>query len=387
MINFARWYFLGILVYAPWAYGCTRPWTIILLNDLLWSCGACCALGWLFERRLPRLAILPTLCLGLLIAQATWMWLNAVAYYDTSYWQFIYLSPPFPTLPGSWDKAATLFTLQSLIGLAIAFVITSDLVADRLWRQRLWTTLGLTGGSIVLLGLTQRALHAPSIFWLKEYTGGSFFGTYRYHANAGAFLNIIWPLLAASTVKAWRDKDSHVSQALWLGILLLALSACFINVSRGASAITALLLIPALLAFFPYFRERIDLFASKTGWVAIVLLMAFIAALFLGGILHQTQDRWGLLKHQINPDNQRLLVQQATVKMIPKSGLMGFGPGTFSTMFPYFSGYLGNRITGYWEYAHEDYLQTTVEYGWVGTLLWMLLFFGGLAKAARGGFR
>ncbi len=32
---------------------------------------------------------------------------------------------------------------------------------------------------------------------------------------------------------------------------------------------------------------------------------------------------------------------------------------------------------------HEDYLQTVLEWGWLGSSLWALLFFGGIAVAIR----
>jgi hypothetical protein len=32
---------------------------------------------------------------------------------------------------------------------------------------------------------------------------------------------------------------------------------------------------------------------------------------------------------------------------------------------------------------HEDYLQTVLEWGWLGSSLWALVFFGGIAVAIR----
>lgn len=386
MINLARWLFLGILIEAPWAYGSTRPWTVLLLDYLLWGCGILCLLGWLWEGHIPRLPAVPVTCLALVVLQGFWMWYNAYAYYDDSFFQFVMLTQTFPGLPGTWDKASTLFALQQLSGVAIGFVIACDLVADRLWCRRLWTTLGLTGGSIILFGLAQKALHAPSIFWLKEDTGKYFFGPYRYHANAGDFLNLIWPVLALLTVKAWREKDRHVARAFWMGLLLLALAACFANTSRGSNAITLVLLVPALLAFAPFFLTHLSATPLRITLVALALLGVFGAALALGGATHQTATRWENVEQDINGENPRLLVQQATVKTLPTAGWLGFGPGTFATIFPYFSGYLGNKLWGFWMYAHEDYLQTVLEYGCVGAAIWSLFFFGGLAKAVRGSF-
>jgi O-antigen ligase len=386
MTSFARWFFFGILLYAPWAYGSTRPWTIALLNELLWACAILSLIGWIQECRTPRLPWTPVTCLLLILAQTSWMWFNAHHDYDNSWWEFVDLAPAFPSLAGSWNKAASLQTLLELTGETIAFIIACDLLSERVWRQRLWTAIGLIGTSIVIFGLTQRALHAPSIFWLKEFTGTSFFGAYRYHANAGAYLNVIWPVLAVLTVKAWREEDKHVARAFWFGLFLLCVAACFMNDSRGANGITLLLLFPAAVAFLPFFRDRLAFVSGKVALTAFLLFGAFVAVLVVGGAMSQTQGRWELLHQEMNGDNVRFLVQQATCKMIPQAGWLGYGPGTFCTMFPCFSGYLGDKVSGLWVYAHEDYLQTVVEYGYLGALVWALFFFGGLAKALRGSF-
>jgi hypothetical protein len=36
-------------------------------------------------------------------------------------------------------------------------------------------------------------------------------------------------------------------------------------------------------------------------------------------------------------------------------------------------------VRGSWRFLHEDYLQTVLEWGWLGSSLWALLFFGGIA--------
>src|SRR5688500_8206682 len=72
-----RWWFLGILCYAPWAYGSTRPWTINVLNLLL----GCCLFFWLLDcivaRRWPRLPLVLIVVCGVLVTQLGWMTWNA----------------------------------------------------------------------------------------------------------------------------------------------------------------------------------------------------------------------------------------------------------------------------------------------------------------------
>ena len=42
-----------------------------------------------------------------------------------------------------------------------------------------------------------------------------------------------------------------------------------------------------------------------------------------------------------------------------------------------------NVGVGVRDYAHEDYLQTVLEWGWLGTVWWTLLVAGGLYRAIR----
>jgi hypothetical protein len=43
---------------------------------------------------------------------------------------------------------------------------------------------------------------------------------------------------------------------------------------------------------------------------------------------------------------------------------------------------IGLAFRGRWDKAHNDHLQTIVEWGWVGYALWMILLLGALLKGA-----
>ena len=68
---------------------------------------------------------------------------------------------------------------------------------------------------------------------------------------------------------------------------------------------------------------------------------------------------------------------------LPHVGFFGFGPGTFRVVFPGYNVGSGRTLPGTWRFLHEDYLQTVLEWGWLGSTLWTLLFFGGIAVAIR----
>src|SRR5207245_5168675 len=49
--------------------------------------------------------------------------------------------------------------------------------------------------------------------------------------------------------------------------------------------------------------------------------------------------------------------------------------------FPAYNKAADRPLAGQWRFLHEDYLQTALEWGWVGSLLWAVIFFGGMANA------
>jgi O-antigen ligase len=68
---------------------------------------------------------------------------------------------------------------------------------------------------------------------------------------------------------------------------------------------------------------------------------------------------------------------------VPEAGLFGFGPGMFQVAFPYQNSPARNVGIAVRDYAHEDYLQTVLEWGWMGAFWWSLLVAGGLYRAFR----
>ena len=74
---------------------------------------------------------------------------------------------------------------------------------------------------------------------------------------------------------------------------------------------------------------------------------------------------------------------QQYVNALPDVGFFGVGPGLFQIAFPYQNTPLRHVHSGLREYAHEDYLQTVIEWGWMGSIWWFLLGAVGLIRAVR----
>ncbi len=319
------------------------------------------------------------------------MCFNARSILDDSFWEFVPLDQPFPDLPGSWDKEASLSTLKTLCAMSGAFLAASDLMRDSVWRLRLWRTIAVAGCSIILYGLIVKGFGQESLIsmYRGQYVQPTFFGPYRYHATAGDYLNLIWPVLLSLLIISWRKRQAHVEQAVWLFWLLMGLAACFVNTSKGAAFITLLMLVAAGFSFRGFLYNQFIRTGRVSRMLVFVVILGLVAILIYGGITSELQGRWDRLFLPGGAEEavDRLLVDGVCLRMIPEAGWFGFGPGTFSSVFPFHTLYLGNRIEGFWRYAHEDYLQTVVEYGYVGTAIWSLLFFGSIYETVIRGLQ
>src|SRR5882724_3731854 len=213
----SRWIFFAALVYAPWAYGGTTPAGIQTINWLLLAALILWIIELLISRRWPTFPRLLLFLTCALIGIGAWMAVNAKSIYDSDFYVFVPLRNFAPHLAGSVDYAisAAWILRGSLLLFAILFVV--DLSQSNRWLLRLWYTIGLVAGSIAFLGLLQKATGARMIFWQTAPVWGAttFFATYYYHANAGAFLNLVWPLTAGLAIRAFTTRCHPTMRAMW----------------------------------------------------------------------------------------------------------------------------------------------------------------------------
>src|SRR6266403_5874255 len=193
----ARWIFCVALVYAPWAYGGTTSTGIQTINWLLLAAFILWGVEVIVSRRKPRFPRVLLLLILALIGIGGWMAINSGSIYDSDFHAFVPLRNFAPRLAGSVDYAiSTAWMIRGTL-LLCAILCVADLSQSNRWLLRLWYVIGLVGGSIAFLGLLQKATGAQMIFWQlphpNEYLRVStFFATYFYHGNAGAFLDLVW---------------------------------------------------------------------------------------------------------------------------------------------------------------------------------------------------
>src|SRR5881398_3549877 len=318
----ARWIFLAALVYAPWAYGGTTSASIQIINWLLLAAFILWIIELVVSGRSPARPRLLLFLTCALIALGGWMALNAKSIYDSDFYTFVPLRNLTPHLTGSVDYAisAAWMIRGALLLFAILFVV--DLSQSNRWLLRLWYTIGLVAGSIAFLGLLQKATGARMIFWQTAPPWGAttFFATYYYHGNAGAFLNLVWPLTAGLVIRAFTHGSHPWMRAMWTSVFLLTIAAVLANTSRMAQLVAFLLLIMISLQFGRWFLRKLSgghKSVALAGTLAIALaLIAFAQA----SHFEQALNRWQSASEHI-PNDARWQASRVALRALPDVGL------------------------------------------------------------------
>jgi len=382
----ARWMLLASIILAAWLYGGTRPWTRELISWLLIANSAVFLLGLVLRFRLPRIPAIPAAAMGFLLLQGWFMAWNAKKQFVEFAGVFVHRDPPLPGWPGFVDQGMVIPSLILVTGLLGSFAIACDMAANRIWRDRLWITIAGTGTSIVILGLAQRLTEAPSIFWdLENNLGTTFFAVFRYHANAGAFINLVLPLTVGLAIRSFQRENENAGRVLWTLAALVSAAAAFINVSRAANILSAALVLCFAVWFITARRSRKNSTSRKSLLPAGLAGLAAIVVLTFSFGLEQTVARWnqGVLK-QIAPESGRVQAYRILVEeSLPATGALGFGPGTFEKVFDTHRSKSTIPLQGRYDFAHSDALQTVMEWGWAGSAAWFALLGGGLMVCAR----
>ncbi len=262
--------------------------------------------------------------------------------------------------------------------------VVADLVQDERWLLRLCWAIGLAGGSIALLGLMQKATGAETPFWqplnLGERPVPSSFATFYYHGNAGAFLNLALPAVLGLAFRYVTRRANHAARALWVSLSLIMIVAVVSNTSRMGQFIGILIGVVLLGVFAGKFLRRVGHIEWKTAVIAVVVGAATLWTIVRVSQLDLSLKRWEKVQSSLAAD-ARWVVDEAAIEALPTAGPLGFGPGAFSVVFPFFNRY--DTSPDGWLYLHNDYLQTLMEWGWVGGFLWAGVFFGGMFVGLR----
>lgn len=339
---------------------------------------------------------------ALLSIQSIWMYFNAWGtFLGREPWTLSLLDDvPYPNLPGAADRAELLDRISYIfpclllvVGvrqLAIRYPSMIGVVAK---------TIFWTGTAMAILGLVQRWMQAPSIFWIQslEYHNAQlFFGTYRSPGIATCYLYIALIMGLGCTLNSARVDESHRKVIPSLAAHFLALGTLTCAMISAGSKSGMLLGLLGILAWLIINRNTLKNTSSRLikhlpqayaidRLVALgVICLIFILLLVVS--VGTTVSRWQrAIDTGFDSLSSRALANRTHMEIINNEewGALGFGPGSFYPLFPHFSIDQGDKLSGIWVYAHNDYLQTLIEWGWLGTACFTLIIGGGMALLAK----
>ena len=369
-------FFLGVaLFYAPLAYGCTRPDMLPTLYILLGLSIAAGVVGFACRGRWPHIPKTVLFCFAALMIQGWWMTAHPVL--------ASMISDNGGIANESMDDLRQLSFNSMLMTTVLlgAFVVLCDTLGDPGSRRFLLLCVAASGTLIAIIGVVLKIVGQPLMqyIWKPVEIYWNEFALFHYHGNAGAFLNLAWPLILVFTRRAWGANTFIGKRIVWTIAALACGSALFLNASKAALAI-GLLILP-----WP-FSSGLKRLQSKTLFFAGLASVLILALVLFGSsqLVHEAAFQRITDTREISDSIGGRWVSYAQyLQVIPSVGWFGIGPGLFQVAFPYQASAFRNVGVGIREYAHQDYLQTTLEWGWLGTVWWTLLVAGGLYRAFR----
>jgi len=382
LVNAPRWVFLAALIFAPWAYGSTRPWAMQTLDGILGVVVVLWLAGCAARRKLPFVPWPLALSTLLLLLQGWWMILNVEAIYDRQLFQFNPVKQLLSFAPGAVDRMEAIPTMLNDSTMLAAICFVADLAQRPVWRTRIWWTAALNGILLMICGLGMKVCGIYITSYLDPTNiGVTSFAFYFYHGNAGAFINMILPLVGGLAALAFMYRDAPMQRALWLPGLLICIASSEAALSKAGMIISLGLLVALTVWFLLPRLTSGQLHISRTQMIIITIAGSLVLVAMLSVGWYGATGRWAELVSAKGKDEsmvERLLVSQVCFHMMPDSGFWGFGPGNFMICFPHYTAFLNGAVDGVWFYAHEDYLQAIVEWGYVGAAILGVIFFGGI---------
>jgi hypothetical protein len=417
-----------MVLFSPWAFGTTQHWSIWTMNAAGYFVGLLLAIklsiriltgyhnpNWGFGRgpideygegastRASRLlnrvlAGVTALLIGYCFVSA---W-NSRSTYDRVVASLEYHS--FVSwLPHSYDAASSWQAFYNYLALALSFWAMRDwllgktpneereersqlddprsprdeLPPERL-RRLLWV-LTINGGLLAVEGILQRMSGTPRLLFIQHTHDNpealAQFGPYAYRSNAAQYFNLLWPVSLGLwwTLERCARRQFSRHDAFGIGsrhLLLLCamvMAACaIISASRLGAALAAVnLSLAAAVLWLATSRKdvktKVAIAASLAGVLGFGALLGWEN---LGPRLSGREFEVGLrIRNQIY-DMARPMADECP--------LYGTGPGTFEPLFQFYR----PDPEEYWPaQLHNDWLETLITFGWLGSALIILALF------------
>jgi O-antigen ligase len=297
-------------------------------------------------------------------------------------------------LPGAVDRSVARDAMLPLSAVLLSGVALIDQARERRVRMMLLVAMAGSGATMSVVAALSRWGGWSWFATPDDALGGTRFAAFGYHGNAAAYLELALPaalLLIVSTRSLGRRATAIVA-----GFLVLV--GCATNVSKIGQFLAVLVIV----AFGVLAGRRIQWDHGRLNRRRAALAMLTIVVMGIG--VFGARDRWKEVPGELGSDNARTIVWDTAAQAAQRDPVFGTGPGGFKLLLPdvaardtpdlgfhwVITPYAAGHRVVMWMNAHDDALQTLVEWGpLVGSLLgaivlWPLVCSLRAAKGARG---
>jgi O-antigen ligase len=263
-----------------------------------------------------------------------------------------------------WPSSArSVILLTNYLAIYYLIVHTVD-TRDRL-RRLVWLMVGM-GLFLSIFGLFKRFGVNPFPWWdynELKYTPDFLASTYGNHNHLAGYLEMAILMVLALFLTEY-EKGRFF---LMVYVTLLMVLALVLSLSRGGwiGFFLGLMFMAAALWRDQRFKNKKVLLAG-----AGLCLISAIIVLISTPVVERV--RTVIEKDQAANLQSRLIAWAGTVEMIKDRPILGTGPGTYATLFPW---YQPPGIAAQFDMAHNDYLQVTAETGvfLIPMIIWMIV--------------
>jgi O-antigen ligase len=266
-------------------------------------------------------------------------------------------------------------TAEQRRGMRVRAVVQSDQRGAPplpLRLRRLCYLLAVSGGLLGLAGIVQRLAHSPRLLFVVlpeiHRSAEEQFASYAYRANGAQYFNLLWPVCLGFW---WSiDRSGLVKRRLLLLTCIAIMVACpILSNARGAVlADFAMLCAAALVLLFASAFARRHPQSTMPSVIPLIGLLTFVLTLGLAHDGKTLRVRMNELGQDLEERNQ---LYERGLLMARDYPLFGTGPGTFERVFQLYR----STPHDYWPaQLHNDWLETRITFGWIGTGLIAIAF-------------
>jgi hypothetical protein len=397
------YFILGMLVFAPWAFGATQQWAIWILNIgayvlgliyfcKLWLLRKCNVQPHRWDDPDPELS--PDtrksglLTRGLLVLTILSLVYHLISAINAS--QFVdqenavYRSLPHVSwLPHSLSEKSTWDYFWRYLGLALFFWAARDWFLNKTERDAaprptkrlvlpeklnllvwVWT---INGALLGIEGMIQRIEGSGHLLFLVKPLANQRaedqFASYAYRSNAAQYFNLLWPvslgwwqLLREKEARRERQNKGKLNLMLLCTIIM---AICPVMAATRAGAALAVFNSFIAVCILLLGGNVVAGFRKKLGVFAVFLV---VVALVVGA-------SWTTWKKRVAEgaiDNVRMQIYRNTWKMFQDYPVFGTGPGSFADLYGL---YKEKYHDFYPAEVHNDWLEILVTHGIAGAVL------------------